>query len=229
MGTGAGVHLGPAHLAHTSLQPAGAPPTNRASTFSCFLKLDTDLHTHLCPGCHVCVAATSDQMCCFLGGQGKDPASFSEKGEAKASGSWPRPCTNGTNKTALAGAQVGSRAVFFMGWRKELVRARAGHQSQSSWPGVGLEGGQDAGPSCAGCCPRLALLRLASVSSIEGGDTALESQRLSQAYSHMLCSCIFWGVLAFLTLSEVGQLLISQGQQSSKGLETKGLSSQCSA
>lgn len=57
----------------------------------------------------------------------------------------------------------------------------------------------------------------------------MESQRLSQAYSHMLCSCVFWGVLAFLTLSEVGQLLISQGQQSSKGLETKGLSSQFSA
>lgn len=131
MGTGAGVHLGPAHVAHTSLQPAGAPPTNLASTFSCFLKLDTDLHTDLCPGCHVCVAATSDQMCYFLGGQGKDPASFSEKGEAKAWGYWPRPCTNGTNKTALAGAQVGSRAVFFL---HGLEEGAGESQGQASVP-----------------------------------------------------------------------------------------------
>lgn len=110
---------------------------------------------------------------------------------------------------------------FFMGW-KELVRARAGYQSQSSWPGVGLEGGQDAGPSCAGCWPRLALLLASVSSSIEGGDTALESQRLSQPYSHTLRSCMFWGVLAFLTLSEVGQLLISQCQQSSRIWKPKG-------
>lgn len=132
-------------------------------------------------------------------------------------------------KLPWMGHKVGSRAVLFLHGLEEGAGENQGrHQSQSSWPGVGLEGGQDAGPSCAGCCPSLALLLGSVSSSIEGGDTALESQRLSQAYSHMLCSGMFWGVLAFLTLSEEGQLLISQGQQSSKGLETKGLSSRCS-
>lgn len=62
----------------------------------------------------MCVAATSDQMCCFLGGQAEDPASFLERGEAKAWGYWARPCTSGTNKTALDRAQVGTRAILFL-------------------------------------------------------------------------------------------------------------------
>lgn len=57
LGTGARAHMGPAHLAHTSLQPARALPTFHTQTWPstfCSPELDMALHKDLHPECYVC-------------------------------------------------------------------------------------------------------------------------------------------------------------------------------
>lgn len=106
LSTGAGVPTGPAHLAHTSLQPARALPSFHTqawlSTF-CSPELGTDLHMDLHLECHTCVAAASDQACCCSWDQDQKPTSLSE-GEGKGLGLMGKAFTNGANKAALYGA-----------------------------------------------------------------------------------------------------------------------------
>lgn len=68
LGTGAGPHMGPAHFAHTSLQPARALPIFHTQTWpftlSCSPELDTDLHKDYPQSVSLALPAESDQVCC---------------------------------------------------------------------------------------------------------------------------------------------------------------------
>ena len=176
----------------------------------------------------MCVAATSDQMCCFLGDQAEDPASFLERGEAKAWGYWARPCTSGTNKTALDRAQVGTRAVLFLHGLEEGAGESQGRVSVLEFLAWCWAGGW------AGCWTIMCWLLAQACPSLGFSFLIYRRRRYCLGITKALPALFSHAFLVYV-LGSAGIFNPQWGGPASylpvqtefKGLETKGLSSRC--
>lgn len=108
LGTGTRPHMGPTHrygqprLCPAATHRPGSPPCPNPQNWT-----ETCTCTHTCRGTGASQQHQTQAGCCVWG---SDPNQLlSQRGEAKGWGRRERPFTNGTNKTALEGAQVGRK------------------------------------------------------------------------------------------------------------------------